>query len=365
MVRLVCDGSHVAISVEAAIRTHEDGDVEHLGAWDVVLHDGTEVSHKRHRTREAAYRAFHRDIAARKAAGYVLAVDGIAVDPGSSTFASFPELERAIDDDPDDETSWAVLADAWSDAGDPRGACIHAERALVGIAEPSVFMANKRAAVDAHRARVAALFGPLGADDYRVQIEFRRGLVATIKLEDEHAARGRPTEELIARVLDNPFARFAHALELRNAEHDTIAAAGAKQHHPALRALVVREPYPVDRPGRTYEERPRGRVHFPLVLLDRAYPRLQALDLHVDGLDWRGAALPHVTELSINATFSLRDAEAFHAWLATHQAIERVEIRTYGSYAEQRAELNEIHARWTAWPTSLRRIRWNGTDTKR
>jgi hypothetical protein len=356
LVTLVCDGSYVAIAVEAAIRRHEDGDVEHLGAWDVVTHDGTDVSSKRHRTREAAYGAFHRDIAARKAAGYVLAVDGIAVAPGSSTFASFPELERAIDDDPDDETSWAVLADAWSDAGDPRGACVHAERALVGIADPNVFMANKRAAADAHRARVAALFGPLGADDYRVQIEFRRGLVAAIKLDDEHAARGRPTQELIAQILGNPFARFAHKLEIRNAEHDAISAAGATQRHPALRALVVRE---------TYEARPRGRVHFPLVLLDRAYPRLQALDLHVDGLDWRGAALPHVTELSINATFSLRDAEVFHAWLATHPAIERVEVRTHGIYAEQRPELAAIHAGWTAWPETLRRIRWNAKHTDR
>jgi len=355
VVRLVSDGSHVAISVEAAIRRHEDGDVESLGAWDVVTHDGADVSSKRHRTREAAYSAFHREIATRKSAGYALAVDGIAVGPGTYTFASVPELERAIDDDPDDETSWDVLADAWSDAGDPRGACVHAERALVGIADPSVFMANKRAAAEAHRARAAALYGPLGADDYRVQLEFRRGLVATIKLADEHAARGRPTEELIATVLGNPFARFAHALELRNAEHDAIAAAGSKQHHPALRELVIHQ---------AYEEQARSRVHFPLVLLDRAYPRLEALELHVDGLDWRNAELPHVTDLSIHATFSLRDAEAFHGWLAGHRAIERVEILT-NDRGGQRSAMNEIHARWTAWPETLRQIRWNGTDTKR
>jgi len=172
--------------------------------------DDKKAAYKRFPTYEAGIGAFHAAVAAAYADGFALEHEGhpIEAPPPGDPFVPLPELEAAAEASNDLDT-WLVLADAWTERGDPRGPCIHLSRAFTNVTDPAVFAANKKAAAAAHRARASYLLGPLGRDAYRVEVAYAHGLPSSATLLDKLEAPGRSNDELAALLRANPFCRFA------------------------------------------------------------------------------------------------------------------------------------------------------------
>src|SRR5262249_12158252 len=174
----------------------------------------------------AAMRAYHSVVASHLDEGFALFIGGVTVDePSPTTFASFPELEKLLDEDLASSETWSVLADAYCQAGDPRGDCIHLERSMVGLTDTSEYLRRKAGVEAVRRARVAHVWGVLRRDAYRVRASFREGLVDKLVLEDELAAPGQPTPALLAALLANPFARFVREISVSHADRREVEAA--------------------------------------------------------------------------------------------------------------------------------------------
>jgi len=296
VVRLVRGDAAVEITVENVYLDagFDDGDeIVGVAGWELVVRDLDAVARIRHATRDAADRALHAAVAK-----YQARVSDPPAVASTHRFTSFPELERVVEDQPDDPAALDVLADAWLDAGDPRGACVRT--------------GNVQDARD-------AIANALGDEAYRVSVEVRNGLVAAIFLNDERGVSRRSTRDVLATLLAHPFARFLHWLAIRNAPRDALAAALA-QHHPALRALAV---------TLAPDDRDQVRDDDPCVdaaELDRAYPRLEALELIVPRLAWGDAQLPHVTRFAVHAAMAPDDGARLHAWRRARPWLRHAEL---------------------------------------
>jgi uncharacterized protein (TIGR02996 family) len=115
--------------------------------------------------------------------------------------ARFSHLERAIADDPEDLTAFAVLADALQRDGDPRGELIALQVAAETDAIRAASHANRY--LDAHRAE---LLGPL-ADVPPAAYMCRRGYIHRVRLRDELL-----DSEGLEHLLEHPAGRFLHEI---------------------------------------------------------------------------------------------------------------------------------------------------------
>jgi len=196
---------------------------------------------RRYSTVDAAARTYHETIAARLDDGFCLEIDGAAVTPaGAAVFASLPELERMVEDDPTTD-HWHVLADAWCAADDPRGACIHAERALLGLGDPAEYVRRKAEAERWRRVRNGHVWGVLGRDAYRLRARFLHGLIDELAFDDELAAPGRPTGELLALALASPFALFTRTIRVAHGDEVRLAGVIAASPRAGRASLMVRD----------------------------------------------------------------------------------------------------------------------------
>ena len=214
---------HERFSIEQEIEYGLPGASAAFDHVSVAITRGGRTKRTRHRTVEAAAREYHEAIVGHLEDGFVFEVDGVSAVSGPAIFTHCPELEQLVDDQPDDASHWAVLADAWCEVGDPRGTCIQLERALVGHADVDEYLRRKAQLEASRRIRYANVWGVLGRDAYRVRALFRHGLVDAFVLVDELAAPGRSTNELLAVSVTGPFARFLRRLEVRGVSLDEVA----------------------------------------------------------------------------------------------------------------------------------------------
>jgi len=112
--------------------------------------------------------------------------------------ARFSHLERAIADDPEDLTAFAVLADALQRDGDPRGELIALQ---VAAETDATKVSHAERYLDAHRAQ---LLGPL-AEVPAAAYTWRRGYVHRVRLRDEML-----DSEGLEHLLEHPAGRFLH-----------------------------------------------------------------------------------------------------------------------------------------------------------
>jgi uncharacterized protein (TIGR02996 family) len=164
-------------------------------------------------TPEQAAAQLHKLVEDKLAAGYVAAV----TDPRERG------LEAEIVRDPDNPAAYGVLGDWLEQHGDPRGTLIALSLAKLDA------QAKKHLAL-----HVEYLLGPLAelaADDMTWQL----GYIRKVHLQaDRHA----PLDAWVARVLDNPSARFLGELSIGGQTRATEAIAVVAERAPAtLRAL--------------------------------------------------------------------------------------------------------------------------------
>ena len=224
-------------SIEQEIEYGLPGASAALDHVAVAITRGGRTKRARYSTVDAAARRYHEAILEQLEDGFVLEVDSVSTTSAPATFTPFSELEKLVDDQPDDANNWAVLADAWCEAGDPRGACIRLERSLVGHADVDEYLRRKAQLEASRRIRYAHVWGVLGRDAYRVRAVFRHGLVERFLLVDELGAPGRSTSELLAIAVVGPFARFLRGLEVWSGSLDEAARSIAA--HPRSERIAI------------------------------------------------------------------------------------------------------------------------------
>ncbi len=287
-----------------------------------------------------AYVAFHEAMHEAFAEGYMLEHDGVPIAPApAATFRAFPELEAPIEAEndltrPADEDALLVLGDAWASAGDPRGDALLGERVLgPGMTDPAEFMRQKKLLGASRAVRDAHVLGSLGADAYRVQAKYQRGLVFAIELHLERGAIGRATAELVSELLANPYARFVRELSINACDPSVVRAIGRS-----------------GAPLRKVELFANGSLE--LAPLD-ALPRLAHLSVIARELTGFGRfpTLQHVELRAMQMTDKLVDVDAITAWMARHRTLETVLVQP----APATAAL-ETFMRGDAWPDQLRKV---------
>jgi hypothetical protein len=308
MPRFLRDGaSGFAIEVGLIDRYDRDGNSMDDHHWAVsATIDALPVGVQRYPDPRAAYRAYHQTIRDRQAEGYALVVDGLPLQESPpATFSPQPHLEAVLDASLSDDAAWLRLATAWSDAGDPRGACVLASLESKTIVDPALFLQRKKQAEAARRSRNWHLLGPLEGDAYRVETTFQRGLLDGVRIATETETGGRTTAELLTSVLMNPTARFVTKLAVE-AGHlpDLVAALGA-------------------------------------------------------------AGLPTLTTLRILTPWSSQLMGDLLEWIADHPRLEEVELSTrWWDSPDDAAEEVAVAAEWMThrerWPSSLRRFVFRG-----
>ena len=234
--------------VRAAGRFKIDLEIEHgqpgaSAAFDHVAISTTasgKTKRKRYKSLDLATRDYHQAIAAQLDDGFSLEVDNVGVvAPEPARFTPFPELERVVDDEPDNVDHWFALAAAWRGADDPRGECIHFESKLAGLKDPGEFVRRKAQVEAWRRIRNAHVWGVLGRDAYRLRATFRHGLVECFVLADELGAPGRSTCELLSAALVSPFIRFLREVRVGDKNADGIADVLAASAQGSRAKLVV------------------------------------------------------------------------------------------------------------------------------
>lgn len=313
MQRFLRDGaSWFSIEVGLIDRYDRDGNSmdDHQWALSTTI-DALPVRVERFPDPRAAYRAYHRAIRDKQAEGYQLVVDGLPLqETAPATFSPQPQLEAVLDASPSDDEAWLRLATAWSDAGDPRGACVLTSLEAKTIADPALFLQRKKLAEAARRSRNWHLLGPLEGDAYRVETKFERGLLDGVRIATETKSGGRTTVELLTSILMNPTARFVTKLTVE-AGHlpDLVAALGAAGLT-ALTTLRILTPW--------------------------------SSQLMSDLLEWI-AGLPRLEEVELSTRW----------WDASDDAAQEVAVA------------EEWMTRRERWPSSLRRFVFRGLEQLR
>ena len=312
MPRFVRDGkSWFDIEVGLVDRYDRDGNSQDDWHWAVSTTTDALSDRVRYPDLRPAYRAYHRAIRDKQAEGYVLVVDGLPLQESApATFSPQPQLEAVVDANLSDDPAWLRLATAWSDAGDPRGACVLASLESKTIADPALFLQRKKLAEVARRSRNWHLLGPLEGDAYRVETTFQRGLLDGVRITTEIESGGRTTAELLTSILMNPTARFVTKLAV---------AAG---HLPDLVTAL------------------------------------------------RAAGLPTLTTLRIHTHWSSQLMGDLLEWIAGLTRLEEVELFTRSWDAtDDAAEAVAVAEEWMThrerWPSSLRRFVFCGKEQLR
>jgi hypothetical protein len=208
---------------------------DHVG---VTITRGGRPKRTRYTSLEAAAHKFHGAILEQLDDGFVLEVEGVSTSSTEPvTFTSLPPLEQRVDDHPDVLEHLLALADAWCAVADPRGECIQHERTLVGQANVDEYLRHKKKVEASRRIRFKHVWGALGREGYRVRATFANGLVERLTLEDETAAPGRSTNELLAIALASPYARFLRRVDVLNGNEDDVAQLLA--NHPRSRQIEI------------------------------------------------------------------------------------------------------------------------------
>ncbi|MEZ4399239.1 MAG: hypothetical protein R3B06_04425 [Kofleriaceae bacterium] len=317
----------------------------------VVAPDGTEM--RACRDPDGAVQALHAEVARRRADGWQLVVDNLAVEAlGPAAVSAQPELERQVEHDPTDAVTWGMLAEAWTKAGDPRGACVDLAQPA-RTTDPSEFLRQRAAAAPAQRLRDGHFYGALGDDAYRVVASVARGLVGAVELPYELHAPGRTTARLVELVMTNPFARFLSGLTVRAADVDgvldVLRSVGAR----SLQRLSVRQLG--DRAGAPI------RVGAAIAEL----PRLRRLVLQLEHapVAWEASPCPSLRELEVDPPGSRAQGLDFLAWIDRQPALESVALG-WGLDGAEAGQVDALLAPWMAdparWPAALREVRWRG-----
>lgn len=303
-----------------------------------------------HKSKVQAWAAMHRAVRAQLDAGWMYEADGIPLQTAAtSPIVPCATLEQQVESAPDDDRAAALLADAWTQAGDPRGELMSLDRGLRGLTNPSQFMERKKAMRAAEAARNAHVLGPLGHDAYRVRLKFRRGLVDVVALPDELAAPGRPTHELVRHILVSPFARFLRELVVDAPELDRVAQVVGELGHPALRNLELIH---------TVDAEDEDDVHPPIDVRHtvQRLANLERLRVFEYPVAWNDLELPRLRSLDLSTTFVLDDVRAVLAWVSGHPRIEQLTLHT----ASEEPAVKSLLDAWTGdrsrWPASLQRV---------
>jgi hypothetical protein len=308
---------------------------------------------------DAALRAYHDEVGRRLAAGWRLTIDDVPIEPvrDQPDYATLRELEAAVLAEPDNETAWSVLGDAWAQAGDPRGECILLSRGTA-LSDPAEFMRRKAGMLPMIRQRTSLFFGPFGDDAYRVSAKFSGGLVDAVELADEDLAPGRPTSILLEQILTSPFACFLSVLSFRAttvaASLEVLATVGAE----ALRALVIRQ----------LDERSPVPVRLGPASSKLGRLRKLALQLEHAPIDWADTSFPSLTQLELAEPGSPTQCDELLAWISGHPTLAKIVIGPGLSSSHSGQIMRRLDA-WVAdsgrWPGSLREVSWNHRITRR
>ncbi|HEU0030087.1 MAG TPA: TIGR02996 domain-containing protein [Kofleriaceae bacterium] len=180
--------------------------------WDVTL-DGLRVAERsgtgepsvrEHADRAAARATYNDRLRAQLAAGYV------------ERGAHNPELERAIEDDPDDPAAYSVLADCLQSHGDPRGELIALQLAGQDL-EAAARLAADRARFLGPLAEHELCYDHLYHRPVPPAFEWRHGFIQTARMSYnaiwEEAFKG-PICDVLELLLRHPSGRFLVELVL-------------------------------------------------------------------------------------------------------------------------------------------------------
>lgn len=340
MLRLVRKGRSVLIDVEHRRNVRP--------SFELVVANEDQAKRSRFPDRSSAVVAFHNLVSDLVHQGYRIARDGAPLSltghaVANNPVTTAPELEARIVADEATDCDWSVLADLWTQAGDPRGEWIHLDPLRRTLPPQRV----KRFMRSAIRSRNLVLFGPLGADAYRVGVEFKRGLADRVELNYEEAAPGRPTHELVALVLANPFTRFIRELVVRTVmATDTVLSAVAASAAKTLRRLTLESSTDVTALG--------AATH--------GFHGLLELEIRAPRIDWRDIDLPHLRTLTLHATFTADELADVFAWIGEHKCLQEIVGGSRSAHAAART--SSVVSRWGSrhkgWPRSLRRFAWDG-----
>jgi len=320
-------------------------------AWILeVSHNGTVKEHHDWDARELAFSAFHRCVARYRQQGFVLVVHGVPLQPREPRFTRRDDLEAKLDAAPNDDAAWDALIAAWRDAEDPRGAAVDAIRALTGITDPKAFLRLRKRADEARCELLSALYGALGADDYRLITELARGLVSAVHLEHELHAPGHGTRELVTAVLSDPACRFVQKLSAWEAEGGALLAGLADVGHPHVRDLdLVLAP-----PG--------------TITLAGTWPNLERLRIafcnHDVDVSWPADAptLPALRSFAIQGVLSMETLSTLLSWCGRQPQLADVAIATGGSTYRSDDSRRELARTWfeAGQSASLRQFTCDG-----
>jgi uncharacterized protein (TIGR02996 family) len=254
------------------------------------------------------------------------------------------DLERAIDDHPDDADPHAVFGDWLGQHGHPRGALIALQ--LAAEAEPA-----RATDVDAHiAAHAGALLGPLMphrlTHDPQVAPAFtwRRGFIdhATLSCSRQCFDNNAVTEsDILELLVANPSARRLSGLAIVTDEIEVISRAIARlaqSGRPALRALKLR----VDRDYRLAS----SDYFASMAELWRALPELR--DLELWGLPLDLAAIDHarLERLVISARHGLSTKSMLAIAAARLPALHELdlEVRVEARHGDGLATVADLQA---------------------
>ena len=274
---------------------------------------------------QEAYQAAEKISAEKLRKGYRV-VDGTGPAPAPpppaappTTEATNPELEAALQRNPDDDQACLVLADWLQTQGDPRGELISIQHAMKGLVDAARFLELKKAEAALIQANEARFFGALVPVLHLVKVTWRHGFfhAATVRGEDQKARE---------QLFDCPSARLLQVLTLdpvgSATNYDTGLDILRRRRPPTLRALNLGDP----RIGRTTV------LVGPLAPLASALPRLQRLAVLGSEASFEGVKLPELRRLEIH----LADlATALPALLAGDwQHLEHLELRSPRAIAD-------------------------------
>jgi len=258
------------------------------------------------------------------------------------------ELASLIDDDPDDEATYRVLADRLIQVGEPRGELIALELARAGGGNTDEI---ERQAATVFATHVDRFLGPLADylpdrnEVWKTELRWRWGYVhgAKLGIDDpgDDAARGR-VAEMLELLLSHPSGRFLVELSIgihgvygsRGDLRDIIAVI-ARRAPPTLRTLHLGDfEAPRESDISAYDV---GN----LAKLWRAVPRLQTLIVQGGSFSLGDVVLPEVEHVELITTgLSAKNVRAVAA--ATWPELRHLEVWFGASDAGGNAKLSDI-----------------------
>lgn len=212
-----------------------------------------------------------------------------------------PELEAALERNPDDDHCYQVFADWLQTQGDPRGELMAVQQQMRGQSNPTRFLELKKVEAALLHEHGLRLLGTLAANLHLARITWRTGFIRSAIVNDREGF-----EHALELLLQSPSARFLQELTLLNEERHAFGPAlGYLAQHPVPTLRVLSAGGNRALPS---ESRIEGLAEFLAV-----HPALRRLSLEGEGVRFTGP-LAELTRLELRVPDSAACAATLSPW---------------------------------------------------